>query len=117
MQQIPLMGDIYSKAVTVYACLGEGDAASDQAMNHLKGAGFLEFFYESLDSEPYVKEMPAPRVWSAMWALVLARVNPTKHRLPSRVNSSKAFISSWSTVNSMLCLIRTTLAFLNYQLW
>jgi hypothetical protein len=100
MQQIPLMGDVYSKAATVYVWLGEGDAASDRAMKYLKGAGFLEFFYESLDSEPYVKEMPTPRVWSAVWALVLARVNPMKHRLPSRVNSSKTFSSP--LVNSKL---------------
>lgn len=43
MSQIPLMGDIYPMAESVYIWLGEGSPDSDQAMDYLSNAGFQDF--------------------------------------------------------------------------
>ncbi|KAH6870445.1 heterokaryon incompatibility protein-domain-containing protein [Alternaria rosae] len=42
--QIPLMGDIYSQAATVYVWLGEGNEKSDRAIKYMETAGFLDYF-------------------------------------------------------------------------
>lgn len=41
--QIPLMGDIYSMAESVYIWLGEGSPDSDVAIDYLSNAGFQKF--------------------------------------------------------------------------
>jgi hypothetical protein len=44
--QIPLVGDLYSFAISVYIWLGEGNEQSDAAMDYLSSAGFREYFEE-----------------------------------------------------------------------
>lgn len=47
MRQIPMMGDIYSKAAVTYIWLGEGNEEMDRAMKFLSTAGFPGYFKRS----------------------------------------------------------------------
>jgi hypothetical protein len=61
--QIPLMGDIYSRAGTAYMWLGEGDESTSKALSYLSRAGFVDYF------QPRAGAEAMPRVWAARWAL------------------------------------------------
>lgn len=53
MNQVRLMGDIYSKAQTVYVWLGSGNVACRRALNFVKRAGFQHSFPRDLESASY----------------------------------------------------------------
>jgi Heterokaryon incompatibility protein (HET) len=61
MGQIALMGDIFSKAATVYVWLGEGNPASHRAMKYLETAVFTDYFRDSGASR-----RKRPRIWAAL---------------------------------------------------
>lgn len=74
--QIPLMGDIYTKAAQVYVWLGEGDERSDRVMKYLAKGGLRR----------YVKIVPdGPlqyRPFVAALRLGLSSWSPTHHPEP-----------------------------------
>jgi hypothetical protein len=78
--QISLMGEIYSRAATVYVWLGEGDGASNRAMRYLEAAGCPQYFCATHGSK--VIELPKPRIWIALWALLTASLSLTRHPSP-----------------------------------
>lgn len=63
--QIPLMGDIYSKSENAYIWLGDGDAKTQRAMAYLREPKLLEYFdlARSIDSDD-----TNGRPWSALTA-------------------------------------------------
>ncbi|KAF2804757.1 HET-domain-containing protein [Mytilinidion resinicola] len=77
-QQIPLMGDIYTGAETVYLWLGEGNPQSDRAMNFLGRCGFLEYFSPGADSTEVKK-----KVRSAFWYLITSAFKIRDHPFPT----------------------------------
>ncbi|KAI1208239.1 heterokaryon incompatibility protein-domain-containing protein [Annulohypoxylon truncatum] len=64
LNQIPLMGSIYSQAVSVCVWLGPGTSRSDEAMDYLKVAGFQEH----LDEDGGILKPPKSRLY---WKLAL----------------------------------------------
>lgn len=60
-QQIPLMGEIYSRAQVTYVWLGDGTVQSDKAMVYLGKAGFLDYLCST--------ETGQSRVGAAIWSL------------------------------------------------
>jgi len=64
-QQIPLMGDVYSRAEKAYMWLGEGNEKSDRAMAFLARSGLLEYFPIEVAEEG---SAPKPRTWAALWS-------------------------------------------------
>ncbi|CAN9409200.1 unnamed protein product [Alternaria alternata] len=50
--QIPLMGDIYTKAQQVYIWLGRGDDRSDRVMRYMSRGGLRAFVQTALDEPP-----------------------------------------------------------------
>ncbi|CAN9410753.1 unnamed protein product [Alternaria alternata] len=50
--QIPLMGDIYTKAQQVYIWLGRGDDRSDRVMRYMSRGGLRAFVPTALDEPP-----------------------------------------------------------------
>jgi hypothetical protein len=73
VHQIPLMGDIYSGASTVYAWLGEGNPASARAMAYLANAGFSRFFFKG--GSLVGGELQPSRVWGATVEHVISRLS------------------------------------------
>jgi len=70
--QIPLMGQIYSGAHTVYVWLGEGNTATDKVITYLSTAGFVEGYFLSDDADG---ELDPPRSLAALGAMRRARWN------------------------------------------
>ncbi|KAF2501433.1 hypothetical protein BU16DRAFT_522407 [Lophium mytilinum] len=80
MKQIPLMGDIYSSAQRVYIWLGEGDAATNRAMEYMAKAGFLEYF--CVNGDPDGGKLAKPRALAAFVASFTSRWSLRRHPLP-----------------------------------
>lgn len=64
--QISLMGDIFSKAETMYVWLGEGNDATNRALAYLKSAGYLRYFFRHHDTVD--DALRKPRHWIAVWS-------------------------------------------------
>ena len=84
IQQIPLMGDIYSGASTVYIWLGEGNPQTDRVIRYLSAAGFQDYFFEKGDSN--CKELSRPRFWAAIWSHVWTRWSFKETYVPQESN-------------------------------
>ena len=69
--QIPLMGDIYDRAIRVFVWLGEGTSATDRAMIYIRNCGLLEYFF--VDGDPTGAELQAPRSWRAFFITYFSR--------------------------------------------
>ena len=86
--QIPLMGDIYSKASPVIVWLGEGSDKTDRAMSYLSRAGLTEIFLWSLSHHDPEVFRADPLVFrkraflSALWAYDRARYYPASKMFP-----------------------------------
>jgi hypothetical protein len=76
--QIPLMGDIYSRATSVYIWLGEGSKRSDRAMDHLRTAGLFYCY----DAETNIDKIGHLRPFLAACSTVLAGYSLTRHPFP-----------------------------------
>jgi len=76
--QILLMGDIYSQAANVYVWLGEGNEKSDRAMNHMKTAGFLDYFQVGR-SNVGITKVGYWRPFLAACSATIARWSLTRH--------------------------------------
>ncbi|KAF2108152.1 heterokaryon incompatibility protein-domain-containing protein [Lophiotrema nucula] len=63
-QQIPLMGDIYAGASTVYVWLGEDSPSTKHAIGWLSTTGFVDYCFRdgNVDGQLFAK----PRVWAAV---------------------------------------------------
>lgn len=70
-QQIPLMGEIYSKSTAVYIWLGKGDQASNRAMRYLASAGLVQYF-----------DGASPRPYAAAWSAYTASYSFNRHPFP-----------------------------------
>lgn len=75
--QLPLMGEIYTKARQVYVWLGEGDERSDRVMRHLSSGG-LRKYVESVPNGP-----PRYRPYAAALRFSLAEWSLVYHPFPS----------------------------------
>jgi hypothetical protein len=75
-QQIPLMGDVYSKADSVFIWLGDATRETDRAMIWLQSSGFQEYFAATAE------ESKKSRHWAAARSLWLSRWNPRRHPIP-----------------------------------
>jgi len=72
--QIQIMGDIYSAAETVFVWLGDGDMATDRAMDYLESTGYREHFFSN--SNKSIEQNPlevAIASWCGFTALLSAR--------------------------------------------
>ena len=90
-RQIPLMGDIYSRATTVYIWLGEGSPDTDTAMGYISTVGFLNYFYENGD--PDEEELPTPLFWAAIWSYFCSRWSLRRSYVPHRRTTN---LLAWS---------------------
>ncbi|KAM0818362.1 putative Heterokaryon incompatibility domain-containing protein [Seiridium cardinale] len=71
LEQIPLMGDVYTYAASVCIWLGKGTKAVDQAAEYLKVAGFQDMFTELNE---FFYEIPVGRMrWKAAFQLTWLR--------------------------------------------
>jgi hypothetical protein len=77
-QQIPLMGDIYSKATTTYIWLGEGSNSSDKTMTYLATMGLQKYKWNGQDGVKKYRVL-LPAACSFIWM----RVNPWGPCCPS----------------------------------
>jgi hypothetical protein len=100
MNQISLMGDVYSKAETMYVWLGEGNDATNRAMAYLATAGYLRFFFRH--GKPDEEELGKPHHWTAVWFAFIAYFN-LQNRLPLSSNNGK-ISRSRSTTNKMVVI-------------
>jgi hypothetical protein len=91
MNQILLMGDIYSKAETMYVWLGEGNDATNRAMAYLETAGYLRFFFR--DGKIVEDILRKPRHWTAVWFAFIACFNL---RSSLSLSSNHGKIPTWS---------------------
>lgn len=87
MKQIQFMGDIYSKAETVYTWLGESNVATNRAMTYLGNARYLDFFFSK--DEQTEHELLKPTIWSAAWSSFAVRWSLTNNTLFPSLNHSK----------------------------
>jgi hypothetical protein len=69
--QIPLMGDIYQGAGSVYVWLGTGTPATDRAMKYLESTGFQAYYFKQDNAGGNV--IQRPHVWKAFFAAATAR--------------------------------------------
>lgn len=76
--QIPLMGEIYTRAEVVYVWLGEGTAAKDRAMAYLSSAWF-EQYHSPTESRPF----------PAALAIFRSRWSRIEHLMPLPCKSSR----------------------------
>jgi hypothetical protein len=85
-QQIPLMGDIYSKADSVFIWLGDATRETDRAMTWLQSSGFQEYFAttaeENKKSRPFAA---ATSIWLAAWST-------TRHPIPFQGKLSMGYL-------------------------
>ncbi|KAK8137540.1 heterokaryon incompatibility protein-domain-containing protein [Apiospora sp. TS-2023a] len=76
MAQIPLMGDIYSIAETVYIWLGDGTPGTDRAMDYMSNPVLARYYTPQADgtaeSSPFF----------AAWFLYWSKFNIKKHPIP-----------------------------------
>lgn len=86
LQQIPLMGDIYSKAESVYVWLGDGTPGTDKAMAYMENAGFQRYYKIT------PKGKPRCRPYAAAWSIFFSW-SRTNHPLPF---SSKHFLEQYA---------------------
>ena len=77
-QQISLMSDIYNKAATVYAWLGEGNERTGRAMSFLAVAGLQAFSDIQLDG---TREFSST---AAAWAMFASGLIPGNQLFPSK---------------------------------
>lgn len=71
IQQIGLMGDIYSCAQTTFVWLGVGNDATDRAIDYMKRPGYLKYLFEDGDmSKP---ELHKSRYLPAIWPYLKGR--------------------------------------------
>ena len=76
--QIPLMGDVYSRAATVYVWLGEGNEKTDRAIEYMETAGFLDYFQaEGRDTKTPGADYGRP--FLAAFSATIARWSLTRH--------------------------------------
>jgi hypothetical protein len=80
IEQIRLMGDIYSTARTVYVWLGEGNAATNATMAYFETGAYLKYFISSGGSSE--DEPRKLALWRAAWAGMTARLNFTSNLFP-----------------------------------
>ena len=78
--QVTLMGNIYSRASTVYVWLGEGNESTNRAMAYLSTAGFLNHY--TSDGEPDGKRFRISRHWCTFWNSYSARWSRTSYPMP-----------------------------------
>ena len=64
--QLPLMGEIYSRAKNVYIWLGDGTAGTDRAMQYLNRGGLSRYF----EAEKGGRVVVVQRLWAAVWKLM-----------------------------------------------
>jgi hypothetical protein len=76
--QIPLMGEIYTKARQVYVWLGEGDETSDKVMAYLSSGGLRAYI------EPMPEEPPRCRIYAAALRSLTRASFEYSPSLPSR---------------------------------
>ena len=74
-RQIPLMSEIYSSAAPVYVWLGEGNEATERAMDYMGTTGFLKYYFTNGD--PDHVPLSQPRIWGAAFSVYLTRWRPT----------------------------------------
>jgi len=79
-EQMPLMGDIYSRARATYIWLGEGNAATERAMHLMTNTGLLEYYF--VDGNPDGAELPSPRLLGAFWSSLTARWSRSRQPIP-----------------------------------
>jgi hypothetical protein len=85
VQQLPLMGDIYSKSTTVYVWLGNGTPESDRAMDYLATAGFVEdFFIEDDSIGDESSRVVHPRASAAFWSAFTSAWSSSRAPFPSQ---------------------------------
>jgi hypothetical protein len=89
-QQIPLMGDIYSEAHTVFIWLGKGNARTDRAMSWLGSAGLHEYHFGKSNFRA------VSRPFKAAWAVYWSRWNKTRNPIPldCKIGTKRRFASS-----------------------
>ena len=75
--QLPLMGEIYSRARTVYIWLGEGTPGTDRAMRYLGREKLSR--YCTIDEHGRLVMRP----WAAAWAIVKAHWSRDSHPILS----------------------------------
>jgi hypothetical protein len=73
--QLPLMGEIYTKAASVFIWLGEGTESAEKAMGYLASAGLPEFYTTS-------NENSRSRHVAAAWSMYTASWSRTRHPVP-----------------------------------
>lgn len=82
-RQIPLMGDIYSKAASGYIWLGAGDPRVQRAMKYLSRPPY-EYFFEP-ESQDSAMQWPPPNHYAAALVFVLQRFKiKSSMRSPTR---------------------------------
>ncbi|KAF2192287.1 hypothetical protein K469DRAFT_653648 [Zopfia rhizophila CBS 207.26] len=90
MNQILLVGGIYSKAKIVYIWLGEGNAATNRATAYLETARYLK--YSLSNSRPTEDELRKPRFWAATWSGFTARLSLARNLFPSFKHGSNRLL-------------------------
>jgi hypothetical protein len=83
--QIPLMGDIYTKANTVFVWLGDGDASKERAMNYLASGGLLEFCTTSSGNFRWRCIVTACSILIAYWSR-------TRHPIPFKGEQQRSYV-------------------------
>ncbi|KAF2128950.1 hypothetical protein P153DRAFT_397162 [Dothidotthia symphoricarpi CBS 119687] len=76
LHQIPLMGDIYSNAASVYVWLGDGTSGTDRAMWFMATSSFDK--YHTIAASGKRRSRP----FAAAWSLWSARWSRTRHPFP-----------------------------------
>lgn len=79
-QQISLMGDIYSRAHTVFVWLGEGNPGTDRAMSYLGRAGYPAYYFKPDTTFMERRSLSWPQPAALM--AYLARGSPISHPFP-----------------------------------
>ena len=89
VDQLPLMGEIYSKSTATYVWLGNSTPQSDRAMEYLANAGFIEYFLPEVESSGEEFSHTARTAHPRAAAAFLSTLSLGSSRLPSP-NQGKA---------------------------
>lgn len=81
-RQIPLMGDIYSKAQSGYIWLGAGDSRVQRAMKYMARPPYESFF--DAEKQGAERRWPRPTYYTAALVFVWQRFKFTSTRSPTR---------------------------------
>jgi hypothetical protein len=92
IDQIKLMGDIYSEAETVYVWLGVGNAACDRALRFIQYAGFQRYFRWEEESAQY--EISKHQTQKAAYAYAFGRMGSIRTAPPRKKGQCKIHLPS-----------------------